>query len=127
MAEIVVSAVVTVLIEKLVSGELMKLARSEGIDSQLKKWKRTLPMIQAVLADAEQKHITQKAVELWFKDLQELVYDIDDVLDDLATEALTRKLNQGSHASSSKLLKIMPTCCTNFTPHNMMYGTMVIR
>ena len=52
MAEIVVSAVVNVLVEKLISGDLMKLARSEGIDSQLKKWKNSLQLIQAVLADA---------------------------------------------------------------------------
>ncbi|CAI9269518.1 unnamed protein product [Lactuca saligna] len=77
MAEIVVSAVITVLCEKLISGDLMKLARSE-----------------------------------------------DDVLDDLATEALRRKLNQEAQASSSssKVLKLVPNCCTNFTPRNFMYG-----
>ncbi|PWA38073.1 hypothetical protein CTI12_AA584590 [Artemisia annua] len=59
------------------------LARSEGIDSQLKKWKNSLQLIQVVLADAGQKHITQKPVELWLHDLQDLAYDIDDVLDDM--------------------------------------------
>ncbi|KAL7616331.1 hypothetical protein Lser_V15G03609 [Lactuca serriola] len=124
MAEIVVSAVITVLCEKLISGDLMKLARSEGIDSQLKKWKKNLPMIQAVLADATQKQIKERAVQLWVNDLQDLAYDIDDVLDDLATEALRRKLNQEAHAntSTSKVLKLVPKCCTNFTPRNIMYG-----
>ncbi|KAL7619175.1 hypothetical protein Lser_V15G03625 [Lactuca serriola] len=124
MAEIVVSAVITVLCEKLISGDLMKLARSEGIDSQLNKWKKNLPMIQAVLADATQKQIKERAVQLWVNDLQHLAYDIDDVLDDLATEALRRKLNQEAQASSSssKVLKLVPNCCTNFTPRNFMYG-----
>ncbi|KAL7617806.1 hypothetical protein Lser_V15G03614 [Lactuca serriola] len=124
MAKIVVSAVITVLCEKLISSDLMKLARSEGIDSQLKKWKKNLPLIQAVLADATQKHITDKAVQLWVNDLQDLAYDIDDVLDDLATEALRRKLNQEAHAttSTSKVLKFFPSCCTNFTPRNILYG-----
>ncbi|PWA90254.1 Disease resistance protein [Artemisia annua] len=124
MAEIVVSAVVNVLVEKLISGDVMKLARSEGIDSQLKKWKKSLQLIQAVLADAGQKHITQRPVELWLHELQDLAYDIDDVLDDMDTEALRRKLNQEPQASTStsKLLKIIPTCCTNYTPHNIMYG-----
>ncbi|KAL7616329.1 hypothetical protein Lser_V15G03605 [Lactuca serriola] len=124
MAEIVVSAVITVLCEKLISGDLMKLARTEGIDSQLKKWKKNLPLIQAVLADATQKQIKETDVQLWVNDLQELAYDIDDVLDDLATEALRRKLNQEAQASSSssKVLKLVPNCCTNFTPRNIMYG-----
>ena len=80
---LIVSAVVNVLVEKLISGDLMKLARSEGIDSQLKKWKNSLQLIQVVLADAGQKHITQKPLELWLHDLQDLAYDIDDVLDDM--------------------------------------------
>ncbi|CAH1440693.1 unnamed protein product [Lactuca virosa] len=124
MAEIAVTAVITVLCEKLISGDLMKLAGSEGIDSQLKKWKNTLPLIQAVLADASQKHITDKAVQLWVNNLQDLAYDIDDVLDDLATEAIRRNLNKEALASTStgKLLKFFPNCCTNFTPHNFMYG-----
>ncbi|XP_023730644.1 putative disease resistance RPP13-like protein 1 [Lactuca sativa] len=124
MAEIVVSAVITVLCEKLISGELMKLARFEGIDSQLKKWKKNLPLIQAVLADATQKQIKERAVQLWVNDLQDLAYNIDDVLDDLATEALRRKLNKEAHSSTStsKVLKFVPNCCTNFTPRNIMYG-----
>ncbi|KAL7619174.1 hypothetical protein Lser_V15G03622 [Lactuca serriola] len=124
MAEIVVSAVITVLCEKLISGDLMKLAQSERIDSQLNKWKNTLPMIQAVLADATQKQIKERAVQLWVNDLQDLAYDIDDVLDDLATEALRRKLNQEAHATTSisKVLKFFPNCCTKFTPRNIMYG-----
>nr|XP_043625969.1 putative disease resistance RPP13-like protein 1 [Erigeron canadensis] len=127
MAEVLVGAAVTVLVEKLFSSALMNFAQSQGIDSQLKKLKITLPMIQAVLADAAQKQITQKAVKLWLIELQDLAYDIDDVLDDLTTESMKRKLNQEvfqttSSGNSSKLLKILPTCCTNFTPHNMMYG-----
>ncbi|XP_071717814.1 putative disease resistance RPP13-like protein 1 [Rutidosis leptorrhynchoides] len=124
MAEIVASAVITVLIEKLISVDLMKLARSEGIDSHLKKWKNTLPMIQAVLADAEQKHITQRAVELWLNELKHLAYDIDDVLDDMATETMRRKFNGESHRriGTSKVLKIIPSCFANFSHHNMMYG-----
>ncbi|CAI9269520.1 unnamed protein product [Lactuca saligna] len=124
MAEIVVSAVITVLCEKLISGDLIKLARSKGIDSHLNKWKKNLPLIQAVLADATQKEIKERAVQLWVNDLQELAYDIDDVLDDLATEVMRRKLNQEAHATTSigKVMKFFPNCCTKFSPRNIMYG-----
>nr|XP_043611884.1 putative disease resistance RPP13-like protein 1 [Erigeron canadensis] len=106
MAEVLVSAVVTVLVEKLLAGELMDFARSQGIDSQLKKLKTTLPMIQALLADAAQKQITQKPVELWLVELQDLAYDIEDVLDDMASQVMNRM-----------------TCCTSsYTPHKIMYA-----
>nr|XP_043611719.1 putative disease resistance RPP13-like protein 1 [Erigeron canadensis] len=126
MAEIIVSAVVTLLIEKL-TAELMNLARSEGLETQLKKLKQNFLLIEAVLADSAQKQ-NQKPVALWLIELQDLAYDIDDVLDDMATEVLRRKLNhQVSHdstrASCSKLSKFVPTCCTNnFSPRNFMYG-----
>nr|XP_043608998.1 putative disease resistance RPP13-like protein 1 [Erigeron canadensis] len=127
MAEIIASAVVTVLIEKLLTAELMNLARSEGLETQLKKLKQNFLLIEAVLADSAQKQ-NQKPVALWLIELQDLAYDIDDVLDDMATEVLRRKLNhQVSHdstrASCSKLSKFVPTCCTNnFSPRNFMYG-----
>ncbi|KAI3511120.1 hypothetical protein L1887_18264 [Cichorium endivia] len=127
MAEIVVTAVITALCEKLISADLMKIARTQGIDSQLNKWKKTLPLIQAVLADAGQKQTIEKSVQLWLNNLEDLAYDIDDVLDDLATEAGRRKLIQESHASAntSMVLKFIPTCCTNFTPSNIMYGRQI--
>nr|XP_043611860.1 putative disease resistance RPP13-like protein 1 [Erigeron canadensis] len=110
MAELVVGAIVTVLIEKL-TDELIKFARSQGIDShQLEKLKTTLPMIQALLADAAQKQITQKPVELWLVELQDLAYDIEDALDDIATEAMMRNLQE------PKVLKYVPT------PHKIKYG-----
>ncbi|KAL7617742.1 hypothetical protein Lser_V15G03337 [Lactuca serriola] len=124
VAEIFLAAFITVLFEKLSSADLIKLARSEGLISQLNKWNNTLLQIQAVLADAAQKHITDRAVQLWVNKLQDLAYNIDDVLDDLATEAMRRKLNQESNAGTmtSKVLKIIPICCTNFSPTNIMYG-----
>ncbi|KAJ9558475.1 hypothetical protein OSB04_013089 [Centaurea solstitialis] len=130
MAEIIVGAIATVLFEKLASADFMKMVRSEGLDVQLKKWNKTFSDIQHVLADAGQKQITDRSVESWLHDLQDLAYDIDDVLDDLATEAMRRMLNKEPDASSSTntggkgkaLLKFIPTCCTNSTPRKILYG-----
>ncbi|KAI3667574.1 hypothetical protein L6452_42640 [Arctium lappa] len=124
VGEIFLAAFIAVLFEKLASAELIKLARSEGIYSQLKKWNNTLSQIQAVLVDAGQKHLREKAVELWLNKLQHLAYDIDDLLDDLATEAMRRQMKQESNyanTSTSKVLKIIPKF-SNFTPRTIMYG-----
>ncbi|GKD40057.1 putative disease resistance RPP13-like protein 1 [Tanacetum coccineum] len=102
----------------------MNLARPEEIKDYLKKWRINLTRIQAVLHDAARQQITKERVKVWLLELQDLAYDIDDVLDDKATEVIRRKFNQKSHASFStnKVLKIIPTSCTNFPLSNIKYG-----
>ncbi|KAJ9544146.1 hypothetical protein OSB04_023853 [Centaurea solstitialis] len=122
VAEIILSSFITVLFEKLASADLIKLAQSAGIYSELNKWKTTLTLIQKVLADAGQKHITDTAVEEWLNTLQNLAYDIDDLLDDLATEAMRHHLNKIFDATTSnttnKVLKILAP----FAPRYIKYG-----
>ncbi|GFZ02426.1 hypothetical protein Acr_15g0010340 [Actinidia rufa] len=67
--------------------------------------------IEAVLADAEEKQITERGIQMWLEDLEDLAYDLDDVLDEIATEALRRKLmHQEPPASTSKVRALIPTC-----------------
>ncbi|GJZ71217.1 putative disease resistance RPP13-like protein 1 [Tanacetum coccineum] len=120
VAEIFLTAFITVLFEKLASAEVISLARSARIYSQLNKWKKTLSQIQCVLADAGQKQIKERLVLLWLRDLQDLAYDIDDVVDNLTTEAMRHRLNEESH--SSKVMKIIPACCTDLSLSKFMYG-----
>ncbi|KAL7608273.1 hypothetical protein Lser_V15G13810 [Lactuca serriola] len=101
MAEIVVSAFFSVFFEKLASEAFKKIARAKGIDSQLNKLKRSLIQIKALLNDASQKEITDQAVKEWLNGLQQLAYDIDDLLDELATEAMHRELTDEFGASTS--------------------------
>ncbi|XP_076911260.1 putative disease resistance RPP13-like protein 1 [Bidens hawaiensis] len=112
VAELFIGAFITVLFEKLASGDLIKLAQSAEIYSELNKWEDTLTQIQAVLVDAGHKHIEQNSIQLWLNKLQHLAYEIDDVLDDLATEAMRHQLNRESDASTgnntSKVLKFVP-------------------
>ncbi|KAK3027657.1 hypothetical protein RJ639_040620 [Escallonia herrerae] len=118
VTEIFISTLVTVLFEKLASGELLNLARRQGIYSHIETWSLTLEKVEAVLGDAEEKQITDKSVNKWLEQLQDLAYDLDDILDELATEALGRKLMQESQTSTSNLRRLVPACCTasNFSP-----------
>ncbi|KAG1365015.1 putative disease resistance protein RGA3 [Cocos nucifera] len=54
----------------------------------LKKLERTLTRIQAVLHDAEEREIREKAINLWLKELKEVAYEAEDVLDDYYYEEL---------------------------------------
>ncbi|KAG7942206.1 hypothetical protein I3843_16G089000 [Carya illinoinensis] len=117
MAEFLLSAFLDVLFDRLASPELLKFARREGLRNQLDKWSKTVERIREVLDDAEEKQQTQKTVKDWLDDLRDLAYDVEDILDEFATEALQRKLMAGeSQASNSMVRNLVPVCCTSFTP-----------
>ncbi|XP_059440906.1 putative disease resistance RPP13-like protein 1 [Corylus avellana] len=122
MAELFLSPLIQLLFDQLASGELLNFARRHvGLGEKLNKWKHTLEGIQAVLDDADGKQHDEKqsrAVKLWLDDLRDLAYDVEDILDEFATEALQRKLKGGDddQASTSKLRKLIPTCCIGLTP-----------
>ncbi|KAJ0860875.1 putative virus X resistance protein-like, coiled-coil [Helianthus annuus] len=116
MADAAVSALVNLVFEKLADEAIKKYARAQGIHSELHNLGRELSLIQALLHDASEKEVTEKSVGLWLNRLQHAAYDIEDVLDDVATEAMRRELTQESGASTSKVRKlIVSTCCTNFS------------
>ncbi|XP_058181310.1 putative disease resistance RPP13-like protein 1 [Rhododendron vialii] len=121
MAEIFLGAFVNVLVEKLASGDLWNFARKERIDTLLRKWSSMLEQVQVVVADAEEKQITDGETSLWLSDLEDLSYDMDDVLDEFATEALRRKVMlEEPRASTSKVRKLIPNCCTSFNPSTLV-------
>ncbi|KAF5775969.1 putative P-loop containing nucleoside triphosphate hydrolase, leucine-rich repeat domain superfamily [Helianthus annuus] len=115
MAEAAAAALVKVIFEKLADEAFKKYARSQNIHSELKQLGSTLSQIQALLNDASHKEITDESVRLWLTSLQHLAYDIDDVLDEVATEAMRRELTPESEASTSMVRKLIPICCTKFS------------
>ncbi|KAJ0851588.1 putative virus X resistance protein-like, coiled-coil [Helianthus annuus] len=116
MADAATSALVNLIFEKLADEAFKRYARAQGIHSELENLGRELSLIQALLHDASEKEVTDRSVGIWLNSLQHLAYDIEDVLDDVATEAMRRELTQESGASTSKVKKlIVPTCCTNFS------------
>ncbi|PWA51314.1 NB-ARC domains-containing protein [Artemisia annua] len=115
MAEHVLFAMLPVVFKKLTSVLENKITRTRGIHSELKKWERKLSLIQAFLEDASQKEVTSKAVKQWLNDLQHLVYDIDDILDALATDIMPREFVSESQPITNKVRKFIPSCCTSFS------------
>ncbi|KAM0069311.1 putative virus X resistance protein-like, coiled-coil [Helianthus debilis subsp. tardiflorus] len=112
MAETLANELLKVLVKKMTDEAFKRIARAQGIHNELKELKKTLSRIQDLLQDASQKEVTHKSVKEWLNALQHLAYDIDDVLDDVATEAMRRELTlqQEPAASTSKLF----TYCSLF-------------
>ncbi|KAH9681543.1 putative disease resistance protein [Citrus sinensis] len=101
VAELFLSAFLQALFEKLMSPQLLKLAGQEGVRAKLKKWEETLKTIEAVLIDAEEKQLSDRAVKLWLDDLRDLAYDAEDILDEFAAEAGLRLLKKHEASSST--------------------------
>ncbi|KAJ9697498.1 hypothetical protein PVL29_009357 [Vitis rotundifolia] len=76
-------------------------------------------MINEVLDEAEEKQITKPSVKDWVDDLRDLAYDMEDVLDEFATEELRRRLmadRPHQVATTSKVWSLIPTCFAGFNP-----------
>ncbi|KAF7137784.1 hypothetical protein RHSIM_Rhsim07G0065900 [Rhododendron simsii] len=119
VAEIFLGAFVKGLVRVLTSRELLSFARRDKIDALLTKWSTMLDQIDAVLADAEEKQTRtdQSGIQRWLEDLEDLAYDLDDMLDEFSTEALRQQvLKKESRRSTSKVRALIPTCCTRFHP-----------
>ncbi|CAL5381830.1 unnamed protein product [Camellia sinensis] len=123
IGEIFLAAFIQVLFEKLASTELLKFARREQVHSHIERCSGELAKIQAFLADAEGKQIENRAVKMWLEELTDLAYDLDDILDEFATEALQRKLtleSQAASTSKSKLWAMIPRCCKGLNPTTLL-------
>uniref|UniRef100_A0A5B7AYL3 Putative disease resistance protein RGA2 n=1 Tax=Davidia involucrata TaxID=16924 RepID=A0A5B7AYL3_DAVIN len=59
-----------------------------GVNKEMTKLSSTLSTIQAVLEDAEQKQLQDRAIQNWLRKLKLAAYEVDDILDDCATEAI---------------------------------------
>ncbi|PWA98599.1 Disease resistance protein [Artemisia annua] len=113
-AEVLLTVTMPVLFQKLKSDNVIRIARSVGIHSQLKRLERTLLQFQ----------LTDVAVNYWEHSLEDLAYDIDYLLSDLATEAIRQQCEKESYASNNKKKKVLmtiPTAVANAT-HNLAHA-----
>ena len=111
-AEAALSAFLEAVFTKLLSPQLWSYARHHKVDSIFEEWRKTLLGIEAVLNDAEEKHVREKAVKVWLDDLKSLAYDMEDVLDEFDTEAKQPNLTVRPQTSMITVQKLIPTCCS---------------
>ncbi|XP_023770219.2 putative disease resistance protein At3g14460 [Lactuca sativa] len=105
----IISALYSLFCDKLASEAFKQFARFKKIDADdVEKLKISLIKIKDLLNDASQKEIRQEAIKEWLNSLQHLAYDIDDLLDELSTEAMHREFTEES-GTSSKVRKLLPS------------------
>ncbi|PRQ59384.1 putative P-loop containing nucleoside triphosphate hydrolase, leucine-rich repeat domain, L [Rosa chinensis] len=91
-------ALVNVLLERLATITLDKI-RGEfklvtGVEIEVENLTSNLKAIQAVLKDAEQRQVTEASVRLWLDKLNEVSYEMDNVLDEWITQVRKRQMEK---------------------------------
>ncbi|KAM5550827.1 hypothetical protein ABKV19_027264 [Rosa sericea] len=104
VGEIFLAAFLQLLLDRLTPGEILGYFGSlGGVGKKLQKWRETLSAVKAVLSDAEEKQLTNTAVDLWLNDLKHLAYDIDDLLNTFSNEMLAREQLKLHQTGTSKV------------------------
>ncbi|KAH6759784.1 hypothetical protein C2S51_016733 [Perilla frutescens var. frutescens] len=112
--EAVLSPALQVLFEKLASREILEFLRRNKLnDSLLEKLKIAYFTNAAMLDDAEKKQYDSPAIETWLDILKNAVYEAEDILDELTTEALRCKLETNSAQNFSNQVRNL---VTSFSP-----------
>ncbi|KAJ8900386.1 hypothetical protein K2173_025026 [Erythroxylum novogranatense] len=96
MAETILYDIAAEIIKILGSTALKQIGIWWGVNDELKKLEKTVSTIEAGLLDAEHRQIRDRQIKNWLRELQDVVYDADDLLDDFYTEALIRKVKSGN-------------------------------
>eukprot|EP00268_Persea_americana_P053653 TRINITY_DN6094_c1_g1_i3.p1 TRINITY_DN6094_c1_g1~~TRINITY_DN6094_c1_g1_i3.p1 ORF type:complete len:1105 (+),score=138.93 TRINITY_DN6094_c1_g1_i3:185-3499(+) len=85
-------AIVSLLIEKLGSHLLDKFGSIYRLKKELNNLRSTFIAIQAVLKDAEEQQWSSNTIRDWLDKLEDVAYEVRDILDEFATEDLRRRV-----------------------------------
>ncbi|KAL6311749.1 hypothetical protein AAG906_022954 [Vitis piasezkii] len=89
MADALLSASLQVLFDRLASPELVNFIRGQKLSQELlTDFKRKLLVVHKALNDAEVKQFSDPLVKEWLVQVKDVVYHAEDLLDEIATEAL---------------------------------------
>ena len=93
MAEALLSASLQFLFERLASQEVANFILRRKLSQELlNDLKRTFLVVLNVLNDAEVKQFSNDLVKQWLIQVKDAVYDAEDLLDEIATDALRRQI-----------------------------------
>ncbi|KAK8714296.1 hypothetical protein V6N13_149489 [Hibiscus sabdariffa] len=108
VGESFVSASINVLLDRIVSMGIFNFSKGKRNREAvlLHELEPTLMSVKALLDDAETKQITNSNVRRWVFDIKDAVYDAEDLLDEIATEALRRKLEPQDQTSTSTVNQV---------------------
>ncbi|KAJ9687394.1 hypothetical protein PVL29_016044 [Vitis rotundifolia] len=99
------SASLQVLFDRMASRDVLTVLQEQKLSATLlRELKMKLLAVKVVLNDAEAKQITNSDVKDWVDELKDAVYDAEDLLDDITTEALRCKMESDSQTQVRNII-----------------------
>nr|XP_023884019.1 putative disease resistance RPP13-like protein 1 [Quercus suber] len=115
LGQALATSIIQVTLDRLASPEVIDYFKGrKHSDELLQKLKVMLLSAKSVLTDAEEKQFTNPAVKNWLDELKDAVYVADDLLDEIATEALRSKSEAEFQTRTSKVLRFVSTSVNSF-------------
>ena len=112
MADALLSASLQVLFERLASPELINFIRRRKVSQELlNHLKRKLVVVLNVLNDAEVKQFSNDLVKQWLIQVKNAVYDAEDLLDEIATDALRCQIEAAADSQTCGTFQV----CNQFS------------
>ena len=112
MADALLSASLQVLFERLASPELINFIRRQKVSQELlNHLKRKLVVVLNVLNDAEVKQFSNDLVKQWLIQVKNAVYDAEDLLDEIATDALRCQIEAAADSQTCGTFQV----CNQFS------------
>ncbi|XP_077214630.1 putative disease resistance protein RGA3 isoform X1 [Tasmannia lanceolata] len=116
MADLLLSPLVKTIVGKLMDSVIQEITLLWGVDEEVENLSSTLSAIQAVLQDAEEQEASSNAVKNWLRELKDVAYDADDVVDEFTTEVLRSKLEGNIQTSNRKQVRSLCFSCFTSNP-----------
>lgn len=98
------SASLQVLFDKLTSPSLHEFESVWGVEHELTRLRRTLLKILSVMGSMEMREIRDQSMQIWLKELKDVAYDADDILDEFEAEVLRQHVNNINQVSYFSLI-----------------------
>jgi len=124
IGEAVLSAFMQALFDKVIAAAISELKFPRDVTEELQILSSSLSTIQAHVEDAEERQLKDKVSRSWLAKLKEVAYEMDDLLDEYAAEALQSKLEGPSNHDR---LKKVRSCICCFSLDNCLLNHKIVK
>ena len=120
MAEAFAAEIAKSLLGKLGSFAVQEFRLAWGLEDDLARLEERLKAINVVLSDAEKQQSKNERIRLWLHMLREVLYDAEDVLDEIECETLQRRVVKTKGSTSRKVQHFFTS--SNMIPFRLRMG-----